>query len=179
MHDIHLEVLLVDGYALFLVVVAGILEFVARHSHHRSEHFRNSGFVYKRHLDVWECPTGHHLKREKTDLERKIAHYRAPAQKCNACAFKNDCTDSNDGRLLESRVDSWLQSELSRFHRGISITLLLLALFILFIEMMRYRESNDRLALALLLLPIGLASFRRLASFIERPTIAPIGKSHV
>ena len=179
MHDIHLEVLLVDGYALFLGMVAAILEFAARHSHQRSEHFRNSGFVYKRHLDVWECPTGHHLKREKTDLERKIARYRAPAQKCNACAFKNDCTDSNDGRLLESRVDSWLQSELSRFHRGISITLLLLALFILFIEMMRYRESNDRLALAALLLPIGFASFRRLASFLERPTIASIGKSHV
>jgi hypothetical protein len=177
MHDVHLEVLLVDAYAMFLVMVAAILEFTARHSHHRSEHIRNSGFVYKRHLDVWECPTGHHLKREKTDFERKIAHYRAPAQKCNACPFKNDCTDSNHGRLLESRLDSWLQSELSRFHRGISISLLLLALFILFIEMMRYREINDRLALAVLLVPIGVASFRRLASFIERPTIAPIGKS--
>jgi hypothetical protein len=177
MHHVHLEVLLADGYALFLVAVAAILEFVARHSHHRSERFRNAGFVYKRQLDVWECPTGHHLKREKTDFERKIAHYRAPAHKCNACPCKKDCTDSNSGRLLESRMDSWLQSELSRFHRGISIALLLLVLFILVIEMMRYHESNDRLALAVLLLPIGLAASYRFASFIDRPTIAPIRKS--
>jgi len=179
MHDVHLEVLLVDGYALFLVVVAGILQFAARHSHHRSEHFRNSGFVYKRHIDVWECPTGHHLKREKTDFERKIAHYRAPAHKCNACPCKNDCTDSDNGRLLESRMDSWLQTELSRFHRGISITLLLLALFILGIELMRYRGINDRIAIAVFLLPIGLASSCRLASFIDRSALTPTRKSQI
>jgi len=162
MHDVHLEVLFAEGYALFLVLVAATLEFAARHSHHRSERFRNTGFVYKRHLDVWECPTGHHLKREKTDFQGKIAHYRAPAHKCNACPLKNDCTDSDHGRLLESRMDGWLQSELSRFHRGISITLLLLAVFILLIEMMRYSENNDRIALAILLLPIGLATSCRL-----------------
>ena len=52
MHHVHLEVLLADGYALFLVALAAILEFVARHSHHRSERFRNASFVYKRQLDV-------------------------------------------------------------------------------------------------------------------------------
>ena len=77
-HGIHLEVILTGGYALLLVGIAVILEFVARHAHHRSEHFRNSGFTYKKNMDVWECPTGHHLTREQTDFERKIAHYRAP-----------------------------------------------------------------------------------------------------
>lgn len=166
-HGIHIEVLLAGGYALFLVGVATVLEFVARHSHHRSEHFRNSGFVYKQKLDIWECPTGHHLKREKTDLERKIAHYRAPAHKCNACHCKADCTDSENGRLLESRLDAWLQSELSRFHRGISLALLLLAVTILMAEMLRYRERRDWVVLVVLLLPIGFAGFRHLISFFE------------
>ena len=111
-HGVHIEVILAGGYALLLVGVAVILEFVARHAHRRSEHFRNSGFTYKKNMDVWECPTGHHLTREQTDFERKIAHYRAPAHKCNACHLKKDCTDSDDGRLLESRLDAWLQSEL-------------------------------------------------------------------
>lgn len=166
-HSVHIEVLLAGGYALFLVGVAAILEFVARHSHHRSEHFRNSGFVYKQKLDIWECPTGHHLKREKTDFERKITHYRAPAYKCNACHCKADCTDSENGRLLESRLDAWLQSELSRFHRGISLALLLLAVTILMAEMLRYRERRDWVVLVVLLLPIGFAGFRHLISFFE------------
>ncbi|MBV9490234.1 MAG: hypothetical protein JO069_10985 [Verrucomicrobia bacterium] len=168
-HGIHLEVVIVDAYALFLVGVAAILEFVARHSHERSEHFRNSGFVYKRGLDVWECPTGHHLERERTDFERKIAHYRAPAHKCNNCRCKQDCTDSDRGRLLESRVDSWLQSEMSRFHRGISLALFLLATIILVGEMFRDPDRSDWLAIAVLLLPIGFCGSRHLAAFFERP----------
>ena len=166
--NLHTEVLLADAYALFLVGAAVILEFVARHSHHRSERFRNGGFVYKAALDVWECPTGHHLKREKTDFELKIAHYRAPAHKCNACAFKKYCTDSEEGRLLESRLDSWLQSELSRFHRVISLVLLLLAAILLLAEMFRYRQGNDWVAVLILLIPISFAGSRHLVSFLER-----------
>ena len=134
-HGIHIEVLLAGGYALLLVGVAVILEFVARHAHNRSQHFRHSGFVYQKKMDVWQCPTGIHLTREQTDFQRKIATYRAPAHKCNGCLVKGDCTDSHHGRVLESRLDAWLQSELNRFHRGISLALLLLAVLILAAEM--------------------------------------------
>ncbi len=166
-HGIHIEVILAGGYALLLVGVAAILEWFARHSHRRSEHFRNSGFVYKQKLDVWECPTGHHLTREQTDFERKIALYRAPAHKCNVCHCKSDCTDSSDGRVLESRLDAWLQSELSRFHRGISLALLLLAVLILAVEMVRHQTIPDGLVLAVLLLPIGFVGSRHFILFSE------------
>ena len=167
-HGIHIEVLLAGGYAVLLVGVSVILEPVARHAHHRSEHFRKSGFVYKKQLDVWQCPTGHHLTREQTDFERKIATYRAPAHKCNGCHVKGDCTDSHHGRVLESRLDAWLQSELNRFHRGISLALLLLAVFILAAEMLEYRAAREWLMLGVLLLPIGLAGSRYWISFSER-----------
>lgn len=167
-HGVHIEVILAGGYALLLVGVAVILEIVARHSHRRSEHFRNSGFIYKKKLDVWECPTGHHLTREQTDFERKIALYRAPAHKCNACHCKKDCTDSDDGRLLESRLDAWLQSELSRFHRGVSLTLLLLAVLILAAEMFEHQDIRDWIVLLALLLPIGLSGSRYFVFFSER-----------
>jgi hypothetical protein len=170
--DLHTEVLLADGYALFLVGVAATLEFVARNSHHRSQRFRNAGFIYQPTIDDWKCPSGHHLMREKTDFERKITHYRAPAHKCNACAFKKYCTDSEEGRLLESRLDSWLQSELSRFHRGISLALFLLAFLLLLVELLRYRQGNDLVALLALLIPIGFAGSRHLVSFVERTSEA-------
>ena len=167
-HGVHIEVILAAGYALLLVCVSVILEIVARHAHHRSEHFRNSGFVYKKQLDVWECPTGHHLTREQTDFERKIAQYRAPAHKCNVCHCKKDCTDSDDGRVLESRLDAWLQSELNRFHRGISLALLLLAVLILTVEMFEHQAARDWLVLGVLLLPIGFAGSRYWVFFSER-----------
>jgi hypothetical protein len=167
-HGVHIEVILAGGYALLLVGVSVILEMVARHSHHRSEHYRNSGFVYKRKLDVWQCPTGHHLTREQTDFERKIALYRAPAHKCNVCHCKKDCTDSSDGRVLESRLDAWLQSELSRFHRGISLALLLLAVLILAAEMMEYRAAHEWILLGALLAPIAFAGSKFSVSFWER-----------
>jgi len=151
-----------------VVGVSVILEIVARHAHHRSEHFRNSGFVYKKKMDVWQCPPGHPLTREQTDFERKIATYRAPAHKCNGCHVKGDCTDSHHGRVLESRLDAWLQSELNRFHRGISIALLLLAVLILAAEMFEYRAAREWLVLGVLLLPIGLAGSRHWISFLER-----------
>lgn len=166
-YGVHTEVILAGGYALLLVGVAVILEFVARHAHHRSEHFRNSGFTYKKQLDVWECPTGHHLTREQTDFERKIAQYRAPAHKCNVCHCKKDCTDSDDGRVLESRLDAWLQSELNRFHRGISLALLLLAVLILAVEMFRYWAVRDWMVLVVLLIPIVLTGSRWFAAFVE------------
>ena len=168
-YGIHIEVALAGAYALLLVGVSLILEWLARHSHRRSEHYRNSGFVYKRKEDVWQCPTGHHLTREQTDFERKIAMYRAPAHKCNVCHCKKDCTDSDDGRQLESRMDSWLESELRRFHRGISLALLLLASLILVAEMFQYKGILDWAVLVALLLPIGIMGSRHFVSFSERP----------
>jgi hypothetical protein len=166
-HGVHIEVVLAGVYVLFLIGVAAVLELLARHSHRRSEHYRNSGFTYKRKLDVWECPIGQHLKRVETDFEQRIARYRAPAHKCNVCHCKKDCTDSDDGRELESRLDAWLQSELRRFHRGISLTLLALAVLILAVEMFRHRETHDWIVLTGLLIPIGFDSSRYLVSFIE------------
>jgi hypothetical protein len=164
-HGIHIEVILAAGYALLLVGVAAILEWLARHSHRRSEHYRNSGFTYKRKLDVWECPTGQHLKRVETDFERKIARYRAPAHKCNVCHCKTDCTDSDNGRELESRLDVWVQSELRRFHRGLSLTLLLLAAVILAVEILRHHEPREWVFLAVPLAAISFSASQLSAAF--------------
>jgi hypothetical protein len=53
---VHVEVVLTASYAIFLVGVAFVLELLARHSHKRSERYRNSGFVYFQQLDFWQMP---------------------------------------------------------------------------------------------------------------------------
>jgi hypothetical protein len=163
---VHVEVILTAGYAIFLAGAALVLELLARHSHNRSERYRNSGFIYFQQLDFWECPAGQQLLRTETDYQRRIVHYRAPADTCNACSLKNNCTDSEEGRLLESRLNSWLESELRKFHRGISLTLLLLATVMLLAETVRHAGSRELLIVGALLIPVGFAETKLLASFV-------------
>ena len=142
----HVEVVLAAIYAAFLAAVAFGLELLAHHSHQRSKRYRNSGFTYFRDVDAWECPAGQQLPRHRTDFQRRIVHYRASAEACNRCSLKSNCTDSNEGRLLKSHLDSWIESELRRFHRGISLVLLLLATIILLAAVIRHSARHELLA---------------------------------
>ena len=165
---IHIEVLLAAGYAVFLVGVAFVLELLAQHSHKRSELYRASGFLYRPKFDSWECPEGEVLLRAAVDYERRLALYRAPAHVCNCCRVKSNCTDSDDGRRLETRLDSWIESELRRFHRGISLALLFLATVILVAEAVRHAAPRDLFIVGCLLLLVGLAETKLFASFLTR-----------
>jgi hypothetical protein len=165
---VHLEVFLALAYALFLMAVAFLLERLARRSQRRAEGYQHSGFIYFRDLDCWECPAGHQLVQLHTDHQRRVTTYRAPASACNSCSLKLNCTDSNEGRLLERRLDSWLESELRQFHRGISLALLLLASTILLAETFRFPQPHDRQALVALLLPLGFAQLKLLPSLRTR-----------
>jgi hypothetical protein len=144
---LHIEVVLAAGYSAFLVVVAAGLEWFGRHSHGRSGQFRTAGFKYHGHLDVWECPCGHHLHPHYRDPVREIVRYRAPAYTCNACARKNDCTDSEHGREIIHSSESWIETQAGRFHRVLSLTLLFLAALILSAEMFRHPTLPEVLLL--------------------------------
>ena len=152
---IPFEVLLAAAYALFLVVVAIVLERLARHSHQRSEQIQVAGFKYYPEPDHWECPDGQHLKRKEIDHHQRVVRYQAPGHICNRCSFKMNCTDSDTGREIRRHLDSWLDSELQRFHRGISLALIFLAVLILIIEMVRHNRLEELLLLAAILAPIG------------------------
>ena len=169
---VHTEVFLALAYALFLMGVAFLLERLARRSQKRAEGYRNSGFIYFRDLDYWECPAGHQLVQLRTDHQRRVTTYRAPASACNSCSLKLNCTDSDEGRLLERRLDTWIESELRQFHRGISLALLLLATVILLGEIVRYPPLRDREALVALLLTLGFAQVKLL------PSLGPRHKEH-
>lgn len=164
----HSDVLMVAAYALLLVGVAVVLELVARQSHRLSEQFHVAGFTYHPKIDVWKCPAGQHLERMESDYSRRVVLYRAPAQLCNSCHCKSACTDSDTGRQIEHRLDSWLRSELRRFHRGLSLVLLLLAVLLLAAETGRQDTSRDWLLLAVLLSLILVFGMRLLASFVAR-----------
>jgi len=166
-----IEVAVVAGYALLLLAIAAALEFAARHSHHRSERLRVAGFRYDAKLDLWTCPNDQKLLRAEADYERRVIRYRAQAHVCNSCAIKSRCTDSSEGRTIEHAPDSWLQSELRRFHRGISLALLLLATVLLVAEIIRCNNAAERLVLAAMAATVVTAGIRMSAA------LAPASRS--
>lgn len=160
---VHPEVVLAVAYALFLLVAALILEGAARGTHGRAKMYRHRGFRFHRHLDVWECPAGEHLSRRETDQVRRLVRYRARAEKCNSCALKTACTDSGDGREIVHSAEDWLDTEVGRFHRGISLALLGLAALILTVFWVRHHSVLDSLVLAAALAAVivTIATFAR------------------
>ncbi len=165
---IHVEVLLAGGYALFLAGVAFALELMARHSHRRTESIELAGFRYRREHDDWECPAGQHLMRIETNHQWGFVRYRAPGHVCNCCGIKKNCTDSEEGRLIERPVESWLESEIRRFHRGVSMALLILAAVILGSEFVFFQHRADLLVLAGFLAPIAFLGVKLTSEFRAR-----------
>jgi hypothetical protein len=85
---------------------------------------------------------------------------------------------------LKSHLDSWVESELRRFHRGISLALLLLATVILIAEAVRHAKPRELFLVGCLLVPVSLAETKLLASFLTRQgsvgsTNAAVVKKHL
>jgi len=142
--DFHLEPLLAAGYAMLLVAIAAGLEWMGRHSRRRADQYHTGGFRFRKHEDYWECPEGARLERAEIDNDLRVIRYRAPAHTCCACPIRVNCTDSDTGREISVSLDPWLSSATGRFHRGISLALLVLAGLIAGIELWRHDHGSER-----------------------------------
>jgi hypothetical protein len=160
--ELHPEVLFLGAYALFLLVAATALDRLARHSHRRSERYRTAGFRYHGGLDAWECPEGQHLWPHELDRERRLVRYRGRPQVCNACPSKPVCTDSDEGREVVRFLDEWPQLEAGRFHRGLALTLVVLAALLAAAGVARHHAAAELAGLGAGLVLAALAA-RRLA----------------
>jgi hypothetical protein len=156
------EALLAAGYALLLLAIAFGIERLARRTNGRAESFETRGFAYHPNLDAWECPAGAHLLRADVEYERRLARYRAPAATCNRCPLKPGCTDSDQGRELTRALDPWLESDIGRFHRVLSLVLMALAGLITSVALVRNHADLDVLVLAPALVVIIVVATRRL-----------------
>jgi hypothetical protein len=167
------ESVLAAGYGLFLALVALGLDALARHSHRRSQRYRTAGFRYMESVDAWECPEGERLHRVETDLQMRLARYRARAHVCNACRLKQDCTDSDRGRELVKALDPWPHSEAGRFHRGIALAMVGFAALVICAGAVLHHEAADLALLGAALLFSGLIGLFLLADFRSAPASFP------
>jgi hypothetical protein len=147
MAGVSLEFILMIGYAAFLAIIALVLEWAMRHSHRRSLGVSTAGFTYHPDRDIWRCPQDQHLFPIFSDSLKGVVVYRAPAAACNSCMSKEACTDSHHGRAIERKTLTGLEYGIQRFHRAISLTLLVLASLILIVELFRASGPYPRIAL--------------------------------
>lgn len=171
--NVHPEVLLMGAYAVLLLAAALGIERMARYSQQRSEEYETAGFVYHENRDTWECPEGRYLWRSTGDPDRSFVRYKAKAHMCNTCPSKKNCTDSDDGREIRRSLAPWPHSEVGRFHRGLSLTLILLAGLILTIEALRHHQPVELLVLGVLLVAVATMGRHMLAAFRASPANFP------
>jgi len=152
------EGLFAGGYAASLLLVAVALEAVARASSERIHRTKTIGFRFHGQLDAWQCSEGTFLWRQETDPVAGVIRYGAKAEICNACSKKSVCTDSDRGRSLLRPLHGWPHSEMARFQRMISLSLMVLAVLLCAVEAIRQERWAVQLAFgAGLLLAAALA----------------------
>ncbi|MEO8690472.1 MAG: hypothetical protein ABI611_19925 [Solirubrobacteraceae bacterium] len=172
------EALLAGGYAGFLLAAAILIEWLSAHTHRRSLRYRTAGFTYHEEHDHWDCPEGQQLWPHEFDHERRLVRYRAKAHICNACPLKAACTDSDRGREIVRPLDPWPHSEAGRFHRGLSLVLIALALLVIVVAGARNHDAADAAGLlALLAIAVGVGrwlarDFRAHPAGFPEPTAA-------
>lgn len=167
------EVVLAAGYGTFLLLAAAVIEWLSAHTHRRSLRYRTAGFEYDARHDHWQCPEGQHLWPHEFDSDRRLVRYKAKAHICNGCPRKDACTDSDTGREIVRPLDPWPHSEAGRFHRGLSLLLVALAMFVLGIGLARHHELAEATVLVLLLAAAALVGRWLVRDFRAHPANFP------
>ena len=152
------EVVLAAAYATALVLGAFGLEWLSAHTHRRAMRYRTAGFTYDAAQDHWRCPEGQHLWPHEFDHERRLVRYRAKAHICNGCPSKDRCTDSDRGREIVRPLDPWPHSEAGRFHRGIALVLVALAVLVVLAAGARNHAPAEAAVLLGVLIVAALAA---------------------
>jgi hypothetical protein len=126
--SLGLEQVLLLAYLIVLWAAGWVLEFLARAHYHRAERYAHHGFSYDAELDRYECPQGELLTLDTLDDRNKLAIYKAPASSCNECVLKTFCTPHDEGRRIYRSLAAFHETDVGRFHRRLSLTIVAVAL---------------------------------------------------
>ena len=67
--------------------------------------YPKQAFTYDAAADVYICPQGERLVQRQAVNAERIILYQAPAETCNTCLGKAQCTDGQAGRQVRGQFD--------------------------------------------------------------------------
>jgi hypothetical protein len=130
MESPSVTVLLVSAYAALLLVVAWAFDHLGRKSSQRSAEWRTGNFVYHEDQDAWRCHEDQWLWPASFDPDKRVIRYQGQHAICGRCPAKEECSPTPGPRELTRQLDPWPHSEAGRFHRGISLAVAVVAIFL-------------------------------------------------
>ena len=139
--SLGLEQVLLLAYIILLWAGGWVLEFLARAHYHRAERHAHHGFSYDAGLDRYECPQGELLTLHTFDERDKLAIYKAPAASCNECVLKTFCTPHDKGRRVYRSLAAFHETDIGRFHRRLSLTIVAVPLAFAVGGVVAYRDT--------------------------------------
>jgi hypothetical protein len=152
-----LEAWLIVGYVAVVLAGARVCEALARLHFGRARRYAERGFEYDEADDHYRCPQGERLSLHVIEPVARLAVYRAPASRCNACPSKASCTPHEEGRHIYRPLAEWAETDVGRFHRGLSVLMFLAGVLLSFVGL-AYWGGRPGTGLLLLCLSASLAS---------------------
>jgi hypothetical protein len=83
---------------------------------HSRPFYGQDDFAYDAVRDVYRCPAGHPLARERSKHTEGVIVYRADAATCNACPLKAKCTESRRGRIVHRSLHADYLEKVRGYH---------------------------------------------------------------
>ena len=120
----ELEVWLILAYVAVVLAGARLAEALARLHFERARRYAEHGFSYDADADHYHCPQGERLSLHLVEPDTRLAIYRAPATRCNACPLKASCTPHDEGRHIYRPLAAWAETDIGRFHRRVSMLMI-------------------------------------------------------
>lgn len=168
-------VLLVSGYAALLLVIAWAFDHMGRRSAKRSAAWRTGNFVYHEDQDAWRCHEDQWLWPASFDPDKRVIRYQGQHAICGRCPSKDECSPTPGPRELTRQLDPWPHSEAGRFHRGIALVPVALAVLVVLVAGVRHHAATELLLLVATLC-LAILEARFLAdAFLQSPAGFPAG----
>ncbi|MGH7223711.1 MAG: hypothetical protein ACRELF_10820 [Gemmataceae bacterium] len=156
----ELESGLIVAYVAVVLAAARLFEILARGHFERARRHAEQGFEYVADEDHYRCPEGERLSLHVRDEPRRLAVYRAPARRCNECTLKASCTPHDEGRHVYRSLAVWIETDVGRFHRRLSLLMFAVGAMLSVAALSRWWGQAGAGSL-LLTLVMSLASFVR------------------
>lgn len=152
-----LEVVFVCAYSAVLLVVAVIFDRLGQRSAVKSAAWRTGNFLYHDDADAWKCHEDQWLWPASFDPDKRVIRYVGQHEICGRCPAKTECSPSPGPRELTRQVDPWPHSEAGRFHRGVSVAIIAVALMMVAVTLLFSAGTPADLILLLAALALVLA----------------------
>jgi len=136
---VDVELWLILAYVFGVLIGARLIEALAKAHFARARRHAEHGFEYVEPRDHYRCLGGATLTLDSIHDAERMAIYRAPVEHCGGCQLKPQCAPREASRRVYRSLATWAESDVGRFHQGLSILMFVVAFVLSVAGLWRFR----------------------------------------